>query len=471
MFPDPASVEYKQTDGFFLGFFAAVTISADNVVFDCDGHSMRMSDAFHRFQRFFSHIELASKPFISATGPPQFGNPILSPGLLRTANNVSILNCNFGLSAHHAIHGNENNGVVLKGLTMTDFEVAGISLNGASNVHIESVDIGPSLSTTFPAELSHIMFLDHLMNTLLLAKPDYYQKRKETSLTLRGRVTTVDEIFAEVRQAVENYQPSEGEPLARFLGPKVPPDGGSIYGIVLHHRGPAVMDFGACPRQKLDDEELFEDNITFKDVTIHDLSLKAEQWTRLIMPLKPGDPDWGQVMGPAGDVFRFMKTKNNADQYTGNILSDAQVAVGVFKSALSVAGETDEALAWYFGAAWMPEPVIAWAAGNKSWVKEQSTYGCSGDAMSHVNKGTMGIRLEAQRNVNLINVKVNSLSNTGADDADSNFCTQETYQGKDVYGAVFTNCLNVDHTGLTVDAGTLSSLNDGTVVAVEEKTI
>merc|ERR1719498_514708 len=122
-----------------------IAVEADDVIIDCQNHKLQMDEAFHRRQRFFSIIELGSKPFISSAGPPQFANGLLTTASMKSPKNVTIQNCKFGLSAHHGIHGNGPQGVVIRNMQIKDFEVGGIHLNGASDVLIENVDIGPSL--------------------------------------------------------------------------------------------------------------------------------------------------------------------------------------------------------------------------------------------------------------------------------------------------------------------------------------
>jgi len=109
---------YPQNGGYILGFFAALTVEADNVEIDCGGNSIAMSQNFHRKQRFFSIIELGSAPFIAGQGPPQFANGIVTSAPLVSARNVSIRNCVLGLSSHHGMHGNDNDGVTIDNLTI-----------------------------------------------------------------------------------------------------------------------------------------------------------------------------------------------------------------------------------------------------------------------------------------------------------------------------------------------------------------
>ena len=50
------------------------------------------------------------------------------------------------MTSHHAIFGNNVDGLKVYNVNIKDFEVGGISLNGAKNVIIENCDIGPSFN-------------------------------------------------------------------------------------------------------------------------------------------------------------------------------------------------------------------------------------------------------------------------------------------------------------------------------------
>jgi len=166
-FPDPTSIKYPQKGGYFLGFFAAVAIAANDVTLDCQNHRIRMHPDFHKRQRFFSVIEVGSQPFIPQAGPPQFANTLLTTETLFTPKRVVIKNCRLGLSSHHGIHGNNAEEITIQDTMIQDFEVGGIHFNGASKVTITGCTVGPSLTATFGAQLSQATFIDHTMNTLL----------------------------------------------------------------------------------------------------------------------------------------------------------------------------------------------------------------------------------------------------------------------------------------------------------------
>ena len=119
MFPDRSTAPYSATP-FLLGHFAAIIIQADGVTLDLNGKQLSQSVEHALMQRFFSLIELASSPFPPNVGPAAFGTEVG----FEAATNVIIKNGKLGRSSHHAIHGNNNVGVTLSNLDISDFEVA-----------------------------------------------------------------------------------------------------------------------------------------------------------------------------------------------------------------------------------------------------------------------------------------------------------------------------------------------------------
>jgi len=465
--PKPDSEIYPQLGGYFLGFFAAVVIQAPSVTFDCNGHAITMSPNFYKRQRFFSLFELGSKPFISAAGPPQFSNGQLSPGDGHHAYNVTIQNCRLGLSSHHAIHGNDNHDIVLQNLSIYDFEVGGIHLNGASNVVMRNIDVGPSLKQTFSAELSHAVFLDHLMHTLLQSNAALKKAREEMSVTLRGQSYLADHVFSKLHIELEKFLHDGSGELADVFGNGTDlPDGSAVYGIVLHRRGPAVHEFGACGAMATFNSDSYSSNILMENVSIHDLAVRTEQWTRTVI-------DGQQVMGPAGDVFQLTQSlSDDGVSYKGNLLMDAQLAVGALKHHAHANGVAPEETSYYFGGAHVPDTVLEWASGSSpNFVTDlirDNAFECFGDAMSHVNKGVAGLRIAHVYAASLMGVHISHLSNDGQDDADPRFCNsvEPRYGGKDVFGAVLENSFRIEDERLEVDTATFRSAHGGLVEGI-----
>ena len=113
------------TDGpFHLGFFAAITVEANDVIINLNGYNIKQSTLHNLQQRFYAHIELANSPFVPSQGPHSFIDNYVA------ANRVLVTGGTFGRSSHHGVHGNVANNVVIHNVIMNEFEVAGVALNG-----------------------------------------------------------------------------------------------------------------------------------------------------------------------------------------------------------------------------------------------------------------------------------------------------------------------------------------------------
>ena len=123
---------------FSLGFFAGITIETDDIEIDLNGYKLSQNEYFCIQQRFFALIEIGNTPFLSGSGPTDFGK---SP---QNVDNIYIHNGELGLTSHHGIHSNQATNVKISNLKIYDFEVAGIQFNGFNGIIIENVDIGPS---------------------------------------------------------------------------------------------------------------------------------------------------------------------------------------------------------------------------------------------------------------------------------------------------------------------------------------
>lgn len=128
----PADARYDPA-AFGVGFFAAIAVTADDVVLDLAGHTIEQSAEHALLQRFFAVVELADQPFLPAQGPSDFGDGIAP------ANNVTIENGTVGRSSHHGIHGNGNRGVTIRNVDFVDYEVGAVALNGVQELTVQHV--------------------------------------------------------------------------------------------------------------------------------------------------------------------------------------------------------------------------------------------------------------------------------------------------------------------------------------------
>lgn len=453
-FPPADSSKYDVRDGYFLGFFAAIAIEGWGIQLDCKGHSIKMSEDFYKRQRFFSIIELGSRPFVSGAGPPPHASPRMSPCRLRTAYKIRIKNCKLGRSSHHGIHGNNAEDVKIKNVEISDFEVAGIALNGGRKIKIVRTTVGPSKHEAFPAALSQAIFLDRMVNTFGRRDEETYVKPaiENTFVTLRGERLLGAEVFDKLHTDLNEFLDDGAGSLQSLLdiptSGSAKPDGSAIYGILIHKTGPAVGSFGNHPLENALQDGSMVSGVEIKRVEVKDLEVTPQAWISL-------HRDGIQVQGPAGAVFRATELADEDGKYLGNSLADAQIAIAqVLKTSWNLWNQSRDdphlqtvlqRLEQYYNASFVDDPIFSWAA----WEEEQLdleayVLACQGDAMSHFNKGAIGIRLDYLSEPKLKDLRVKNIVNSGGPMEDADLCEAEDYMGNDVYGIKMTNCVHVN---------------------------
>jgi hypothetical protein len=148
-----------------MGFFAAIAITTSNVTLYLNGFTIEQSAKHALLQRFFAVIELASSPFIHGAGPAQFTS---QSNDFSSASNIKILGPGtIGRSSHHGIHGNENDQVMINGVTFIDFEVAAVSINNANVLTIKNCDIVRNRQDV-PGKKNKITTMTHHTRVVLL---------------------------------------------------------------------------------------------------------------------------------------------------------------------------------------------------------------------------------------------------------------------------------------------------------------
>jgi len=428
MMPAMDSETHLPSDGYWLGFFAAIAVASDNVFLDLNNKTISMSEEFLMRQRFFSVIQLGERPFKAETGPPQFSaltdtfpcacNFVLSDGVL-------------GKSAHMGVHGVDNNNIWIDHVRIRDFETGGIQLNGASNVHISDTVIGPSLGQsssvgTVPglATLSHAVLLMRISEAFTNLQID------------QDRWSSEVEAFTNLQASIERFiaQKLTGSDIAEseqvFKNEAGLPDGSALYGIVFHAAKPAIHDFASCPQFEGEEDGSAFGPLNLTKVTVKKLKLKTDEVVSFQAGGRP-------VMGPAGDVLQVFRIRDDDGNYVPNVLSEAQLAMGRLR--LAHAGEDEEETFRLFGATNIPAEVIAWANGTKTWDEMISdvdaVFVCQKDAMTHHNKGIVGVRIEYYNEVSLSDVQVRKVENVGRSSNVSHCLGDEfTYKGNDARG-------------------------------------
>ena len=178
---------------YHLGFFAAITIETTGVILDLNSYTIKQSKLHNLEQRFYANIELASAPFIPNQGPATFS----TVSNYVAANSALIRNGTLGVSSHHGIHGNAMSNIVIDSVTIKEFEVAGIALNGATNSIINNIT-NKNASQKIPvlSTYSQSRFIRSFLSTLKTNNPS-------ASLTVDGSTKSIDTIISDLNTALE----------------------------------------------------------------------------------------------------------------------------------------------------------------------------------------------------------------------------------------------------------------------------
>lgn len=355
-----------------LGFFAAITVEADNVVLDLQGHSLVQSDVFALQQRFFALIELSNQPFIHGQGPTAFGEAPVE------VHNVIVENGRLGRSAHHGIHGNGGARVLVRNLLVEQYEVAALSLNGFSDTVVQNVEaLGSSQAVAVLGTYSNARFLMPSLDRAgaMLAIPSH--KREAVQAAKAELEARMAEVLDDVRADGLISEQRHPEAYALFANPTGLCDGNS-YGILFHPLGAAVGSF--WHESPSGSSRILMDNCTIANTVAHIVEVVA-------LVAEDGRP----VRGPVGDVLRIVdNTERPAlfagaqGAYRGNALATAQIALMDAVQSLPVDQRAS------FGTLHGDEDIVEWARDGDTLEgligSGHYHYERNGDTMFHVNK-------------------------------------------------------------------------------------
>lgn len=396
---------YYASRAFALDFFAALTVEAPDVVIELGGHTLRQSRVHALVQRFFALIELAPTPFISGQGPADFG------AVATSVDGVVVANGHLGRSSHHALHGNGGRRALLRNLTLVDYEVAAVALNGFTDTLLRGVDArGTATTTPVLGTFSNARFAMPFAVRALAALPLASPKR--------ARIAAAYAMLVELDRHVVNDVLATGvidrvhHPRAHALyANEARITDGNAYGLALHPLGAAVGPFWS---------ERVPETGASERVYVVDSRFAATH-TRVVEVVALVTRDNATVRGPAGDVLRLVDNIDRvrvvdtsaAGRYVANPLADLQLAL--LDVALDVVDERERRR--LYGTTRGGAEVLRWARGEltlRQLVTEHGyQYRRNGDTMFHVNKGAIGVRVDGARDVCFERVVIESTHNTG----------------------------------------------------------
>lgn len=123
-----------------VGTWTGISIESDNVVIDLNGHSLKMAPEMNNYQRFFSLIETSNRPFRMGAGGKALSGLFVDQEVI-PYKNIVLKNGTLGVTSHHHIHGNFNDNILIENIKGTEFQVASIALNSATNLTIRDCSL------------------------------------------------------------------------------------------------------------------------------------------------------------------------------------------------------------------------------------------------------------------------------------------------------------------------------------------
>ena len=400
---------------FGVGFFAAIVVQADNVTIDLNGHTLKQSEEHALQQRFYANIELANQPFIPSQGPHNFGSNLIP------ASDLCIKNGHLGRASHHGIHGNHNTDLLLLNLTLKDYEIAGISLNGFTNLVIENCHLmGQARNIPVKGLFSSGRFIRHYLNqvadhlvSLKVAgkfKPAHAIKKElrqvlnttyEGILYNRSWWTDQDQLITNMFGEVVN----PGEYYRLFANPGGLPNDllgrgltdGNCYGIVLNGPGFAVEGFAT----KISDPGR---NAYLLNVTIEKVHGKVSE-----IPALMAD-DGSAQLDPIGATVQLLNdyqgkllSMDHRKRYTGDLICNAQMLVAKYANLIQHLDLSRMSIT---------PNILQWVESYANLSRSQR-FICNGDSMFHVCKGVIGLRMDNVTNILVKSCLIRSVINYG----------------------------------------------------------
>lgn len=420
--PYPDDTKYKG-HAFSLGFFAAIIIASHDVYLDLNHHTIEQSADHALQQRFFAVIELADSPFIPGQGPGNFGPKI------KTSKNVIIRNGTIGRSSHHGIHGNFPKWFLFEDLKVTDFEVAGIAINGSDSVVFNHTKIYDS-RTDVPvlATYSAARFARFFAKELA--------KRYGNDLTTEQKEELQEKISAiefDLNKAYQEIKTTGETTVELFRNESQLPDG-NIYGLLFHPPGVAVDDL--ITEQEID----WTRNVYLNRTKLKNIKCKVNEIIGL-----SGKDGKGVQADVAGAVLQIEKITDENGKYKGTTLSDLKILLADLSIKLGI----------QLGKNSITADTIEWANSNtdiQELLNKGYKYKCNGDSMFHVNKGAIGYRFDGVDNLTMVKCSLKNLANYGRMGNESlggAYVTSHDqqkrpgYGGADTTGISFSYCKNL----------------------------
>lgn len=416
---------------YHLGFFAAITVEVAGVILDLNNFTMSQSQLHTLQQRFYSHIELASAPFIPRQGPGSFS----SDDTYSAANSLLIRNGKLGKSSHHGIHGNAMKNIVLDKLEIFDFEVAGIALNGTDLGIINNINIR-NVSEDIPvvSSYSQARFIRSFL-------PKILTNHTSPTINIEGNTKTYQDIstnlHTQLNIAKESIINSVGDIPSLFKNNTGLYDG-NVYGMVLNEKGVVINGF---IRDRVD--AVGNKKIYLQDVSINRIISQPVEIIGLnTLPESQGAYGAKMQAGPAGDILDISNVQTETRTYKPNVLADSEIFIAKYNNPK-------------IGTTSIHQKIVEWVEQQTDLSGVMSANGFyfvdKGDSMGHTMKGNIGLFISAGidikgNNINITNI-ISKGTNVGTSPLISGVRNQQQMQGATSNGVLFTGSTNIEVNG------------------------
>lgn len=415
---------------FVLGYFAAIIINGQNIELDLNGFTLKQSILHNLQQRFFALIELADRPFMPGQGPANFGTQIT------TCSNITIRNGILGLSSHYGIHGNSMDNVKIRDLTIYNFEVAGISLNGAHNLTIENVEIRHNYQ--------HIKVNGLFSNAIFTAKKLMIKQRRDAyaSLIVDSQQVTIDTIINRlVTSIVDTYTDITNNQPIGTTNPdsKLYDNAGNNFLLDGNCYGIALNSVGLLVNEYKQNYEARNSNVVLSNITITDIKSKPVEYLTFTetpldnLGLNPQTfPEVNK--GAFGDVLDYFRYVDENGKFT---CKDNPLVLGQILGAVKVS-----------------DVIINWiSSGSSDFYNRitQFTILNNLDIMAHVFKGTIGLFISSGNSVSCNNITIKNIYNYSPPGKEEFVQRPNDYIGSRVAGVTVASSQNINFNQILVD--------------------
>lgn len=407
---------------YHLGFFAAITIEEDDIILNLNGHTLKQSMGHYLQQRFFALIELASSPFIVSQGPHVFS----TNETFKKCKNMSIVNGTLGRSSHYGIHGNSVENLLLSDITVTDFQVAGVHLNGTKNAVLTNINICESNNIHMTpvdvlSEYSQARFIRRCLKHVSERYPEEFLELynyKTNSVEKKTSVQIKEELFSAIEETTKAVLHNKGDipEIFKNMSDKKLSDT-NMYGLLLNIRGMAI---GKKIKLRPNNDLVGNENILLHNIKIKNIISEPQETVGIKDSISDDllgtENSNYKIRGPVADIFDVQRStfltqsgnyfiQKQFGKYRQNVLSNAQLLAGKVnmydKTCTGTPYTTKRILAY------VKDPNGNLSKLVKDNFNVEFCYGL--DSMAHTMKGNSGLFIQGGKNVNIIDLEIDGV--------------------------------------------------------------